>query len=73
MPTGQLRQVVEMMEQLPAEEQDNLAAAIRAELEEGRRWGAAADDPHELVLDRLLDEAREQAARGEERDLDGSL
>ena len=68
MLTEQLRQVLEMMEQLPAEEQNSLAAAIRAELEEGRRWTSAADDPHELVLDRLLDEAREQVARGEARD-----
>jgi hypothetical protein len=68
MLTEQLRQVVAIMEQLPAEEQDSLAAAIRAELEEDRRWAVAADDPHELGLDRLLDEAREQGARGEARD-----
>lgn len=70
MLTERMRTVVEQVEQLDEEEQDALAAAIQAELDEDRRWEAAMDDPHDLVLDQLIAEAKEQVARGEARDLD---
>lgn len=73
MLTERLRQVVALMEQLPAEEQDSLAVAIQAELEEDRRWKEAMHDPHDLVLDQLIAEAKQQVARGEALDLDESL
>jgi hypothetical protein len=73
MPAERLRQVVAMMEQLPEEEQDALAASIQAELEEDRRWKAAMNDPHDLALDRLISEAKRQVAEGKARDLDDSL
>lgn len=57
MLTDHLRRVVEQLAELPSEEQDALAALIEADLTEDRRWQAA------------LDEAREQVARGEDRDL----
>jgi phage I-like protein len=73
MLTERLRQVVALLEQLPAEEQDALAASIQAEIEQDRRWKAAMSDPHDLVLDQLIAEAKQQVARGEARDLDESL
>ncbi len=67
MLTERLREVVEMLGQLPDEEQDSLGAAIRAELEEDGRWTAAMDDSHDLVLDHLLSEAKRLRTRGGER------
>jgi uncharacterized iron-regulated protein len=63
MLTERLRQVVAMMEQLPQEEQDALAVTIQAELERDRRWKAAMNDPHDLVLDKLIAEAKRQVAK----------
>lgn len=71
--TESLRRVIAQIEQLPESEQNAYAAAIQAELEEDRRWEAAMDDPHDLVIDRLITEAKAQVARGEARDLDESL
>ncbi len=73
MLTESLHQVVAMMEQLPAEEQDALAVAIQAELERDRQWKAAMNDPHDLVLDKLIAEAKRQVAEGDARDLDEVL
>lgn len=73
MLTERLRQVVGMMEQLSEEEQDALATTIRAELERDRRWKAAMNDPHDLLLDKLIAEAQQQVAEGGARDLDESL
>ncbi|HEX6796982.1 MAG TPA: hypothetical protein VF116_04610 [Ktedonobacterales bacterium] len=67
MLTERLRRVVDQLSALPAEEQDALAALIEADLAEDRRWQAALDEPHDLVLDRLLAEAQEQVTRGEAR------
>lgn len=73
MLTDHLRRVMEQLAELPSEEQDALAALIEADLTEDRRWQAALDEQHDLVLDRLLAEAQEQVARGEARDLDELL
>jgi hypothetical protein len=73
MLTERMRAVVEQVERLDEEEQDALAAAIQAELDEDRRWEAVMDDPHDLVLDHLIAEAKEQVARGEVHDLDDLL
>lgn len=62
MLTERLRQVVAIMEQLPEEEQDALVVTIQAELERDRRWKAAMNDPHDLVLDKLIAEAKRQVA-----------
>ncbi len=67
MLTERLREVVEMLGQLPDEEQDSLGAAIRAELEEDGRWTAAMDDSHDFVLDHLLSEAKRLRTRGGEQ------
>ena len=73
MLTERLREVVAEMERLTEEEQDALAASIRADLDEARRWQAAMEDPHDLVLDQLIAEAQEQVAQGGARDLDELL
>lgn len=73
MLSERLRAVVERMEQLPQQEQDELATSIQATLDEEGRWNAALAQPEDLLLDRLLNEAREQVARGEARDLDELL
>jgi hypothetical protein len=73
MLSERLREVVTRLEQLPANEQDRMAELIAAELEEGARWQRALGDSHELVLDKLIAEAKEQVARGEVRDLDELL
>lgn len=73
MLTERMRAVVEQVERLDEQEQDALAAAIQAELDEDRRWEAAMDDPHDLMLDQLIVQAKEQVARGEARDLDELL
>ena len=62
MLTERMRAVVEQVEQLNEEEQDALAAAIQAELDEDRRWEAAMDDSYDRVLDQLIAEAKEQIA-----------
>lgn len=73
MLTERMRRVVEQLSALPTEEQDALAALIEADLAEDHRWATALDEQHDLVLDRLLDEAHEQVARGEARNLDELL
>ena len=73
MLTESLRSVVAQMEQLPEVEQEELAAAIRAELEMDKRWDEAMASQDNLALDRLIAEAREEVARGEARDLDELL
>jgi hypothetical protein len=73
MLSERLREVVTRLEQLPANEQDRMAELIAAELDEKTRWQRALSDSHELVLDKLLAEAKEQALRGEARDLDELL
>ncbi len=73
MLTERLRQVVAIMEQLPEDEQDALAASIQAELEQDRRWKTAMNDAHDLVLDTLIAEAKRQVAEGGVRDLDELL
>lgn len=62
MLTERLQRVVEQMAQLSEQEQDDLAARIEADLEEDSRWAAAMDDPHDLVLDQLLAEAKQDIA-----------
>jgi len=64
MLTDRLRQVMAMLEQLPEEEQDALAASIQAKLEQDRRWKAAMNDPRDLILDTLIAEAKRQVAEG---------
>jgi hypothetical protein len=61
--TERLQRVVEQMAQLSEQEQNDLAARIEADLEEDRRWAAAMDDPHDLVLDHLLAEAKQVVAQ----------
>ena len=73
MLSERLRVVVQRMEQLPQQEQDELATSIQATLDEESRWNAALAQPEDLLLDRLLNEAREQMAPGEARDLDELL
>jgi len=73
MLSERLREVVSRLEQLSQDEQDRLAAMIAAELDEEMRWSAGLTAPEDLVLDRLLAEAKEQVARGEARDLDELL
>ncbi len=73
MLSERLREVVSRLEQLSQDEQDRLAAMIVAELDEETRWSAGLTAPEDLVLDRLLAEAKEQVARGEARDLDELL
>ncbi|HKS71282.1 MAG TPA: hypothetical protein VJQ45_12735 [Ktedonobacterales bacterium] len=73
MLTERLRRVVDQLSALPTEEQDALAALIEADLAEDRRWAAALEEPHDLVLDRLLAQAQEWVARGEDCDLDELL
>ena len=64
-----LEAVIEAARKLPEAEQEALAAEWEDILEE-RRWAEALQDPHDLVLDRLLDEAEQQIAAGEVYDLD---
>ena len=73
MLTERLQRVVDQMAQLSAQEQDDLAARIEADLEDDRRWAAATADPHDLLLDQLLAEAKQEVAQGEARDLDELL
>lgn len=73
MLTERLRQVVDQFERLSAGDQNVLAAAIQAEFEMDTRWDAAMNAPHDLVLDRLIAEAKEEVGRGEARDLDEIL
>lgn len=73
MLTERMRRVVDQFERLSAGDQDALAAAIQAEFDMDARWDAAMDSPHDLVLDRLIAEAKEEVARGEARDLEELL
>jgi hypothetical protein len=73
MLSERLREVVSRIEQLPLDEQDRLAAMLTAELDEETRWSEGLASAHDLVLDHLLAEAKEQVARGDARDLDELL
>jgi hypothetical protein len=66
--TEQLRQVVEQLEQLPADAQDRLAAIIQAQLEdlEEQEWEAIVSKPQvRQAVRRLAAEARRQEEAGE--------
>lgn len=71
--TERLRRVMDQIARLPEEEQNELAARIEADLPEDRHLATAMDDPHELVLDKLFAEAKQEVANGEARDLDELL
>ncbi len=73
MLTERLQELVARLEQLTTEEQERMADVIAAELDEETRWQQALSDSRDLVLDTLLAEAKEQAVRGEARDLDELL
>lgn len=64
MMTETLRRVFLEVEQLPAEEQEALAAAIELVLEE-REWDALIAQPQSFAfLERLAAEARQEDAAG---------
>ena len=71
--TERLRKVIAQIEQLPETDQDAYALALEADLASDRRFSEAMNDPHELVLDQLLAEAKEQVAQGKARPLDDLL
>ena len=63
--TETLRRVVALIEQLPAEQQDAIAAAMERELEE-REWDALVASPDsQRFLARLAAEARQEDATGQ--------
>lgn len=69
----ELRQVIEQVQQLPADAQRHIAALIEAELEE-REWDALVSTPEsQRFLAMLAEEARQEIAEGKTRDLDELL
>ena len=69
--TQTMAALIEEIVALPAEQQNELAERIRAELDADRRWDALFADPRsEDVLSQLAAEALEEYNRGETRALD---
>lgn len=69
----ELRQVIEQVQQLPADAQRHIAALIEVELEE-REWDALVSTPEsQRFLATLAEEARQEIAEGKTRDLDELL
>lgn len=67
--TEMLEKVVAKIKQLPAEEQDAIAALILEEIEDEARWDAAfARSPG--VLERLAEEAEEEDRKGLTKEFD---
>lgn len=64
-----LRAVIELVERLPEDQQEALAALWERQIEEQleeAKWEASFADPRSLqVLDALVQRAKEQVARGE--------
>lgn len=69
--TPMMAALIEEIVALPAEQQDQLAERIRAEMEEDLRWDALFADPRsENLLSKLAAEALEEYNRGETLPLD---
>ena len=67
--TKMLEKAVEKIQQLPAKQQDSLAAIILEEIEDEARWDAAfAGSPG--VLEQLVAEAEEEDRQGLTQELD---
>lgn len=72
--TERLRQAVARAEQLPAEEQDAVAAVMLAEMESDRGWDLLFNDPRSAtILDRMATEALAEDDAHLTRDLDELL
>ena len=67
--TKALEEAFEKASQLPAEQQDALAAAIQAEIEAEAEWGTALSNSQD-VLGRLADEALSEYKAGRTEPLD---
>jgi len=73
MLTDHLRRLVDQLAQLPPNEQEEYAAQLESEMQERERVAHQLADARETDLEALLEEARQQIARGEVSDLDDIL
>ncbi len=72
--TELLKRAIAAIEQLPETEQNALAEQILEEIEEEAKWDTTFADPRsELVLDRLIAQAKTQIDQGGAADLEDLL
>jgi len=70
--TNRLEEALARAAELPADEQDALAAIILDEIEDERRWAATFRASQDALV-RLADEALDDSNRGETTSLDRAL